>query len=466
MGIGQTHTCDRRQFLRLGGAVAATATMGMPAFAAGRGKPNILFIVTDQQHFETINAAGCTGVATPAMDRLVRGGTRFSLSYSTNPLCSPARSSMFTGRPTTETGVYQNNLSIRSTVPNLGQWLGQEGGYECVYAGKWHLPYTHQTRMPGFRVLTTALTGQGNLGDTFTSRACASFLRNRSQDKPFCMVAGFMQPHDICEWLRLNSGKLDTLPYPELRDQLPPLPANFLFDPKEPEQIAGRRKGNEGVRNGWSEEQWRYYIWSYYRHVEMVDAEIGRVLDAVEESGYGRDTLIVFTSDHGEGSAHHQNTRKNCLYDEAAHVPLIFSLPGEIGGGKLNSQRVVSGMDILPTICEYAGVAAPANVRGTGLRRVLEGGAAAGGEFCVSEVLSDLGRMIRTPEYKLITYKDDPVSQLFDMRTDPGEMRNLIDDPQHADTVKELRGMLRSWERRLDVAPGVPHAAYWRGETA
>jgi arylsulfatase A-like enzyme len=455
--------CDRRQFLRLGSAAAAGSLVSLPAFGAGKAKPNVLFIMTDQQHFDTIAAGGCSQTRTPAMDRLVKGGTRFAMSYSANPLCSPARSAMLTGRPTTETGVYMNNLAIRRTMPNMGQWLAQEGGYDCVYAGKWHLPGTHMTHIPGFRVLTTALMGQGNLGDTFTSRACAAYLRNRPKEKPFCMVASFMQPHDICEWLRLNSKHWDKLPYPELRGELPPLPANFNFDTKEPSLIAGRRRGNEGVRNQWSEEQWRYYLWAYYRHVEMVDAEIGRVLDALERNGYGQDTLIVFTADHGEGTAHHQNTRKNNLYDEAARVPLIFSLPGEIGASRLDSQRVVCGMDILPTVCDFAGVATPQKVRGHSLKGVLTGGNAPGGDFCIGEVQGDQGRMVRTAEYKLITYKDDPVSQLFDMRSDPGETRNLIDDAKHADTVRDLRGMLRDWERRLDGAPSVPNQTYWRG---
>jgi len=458
-----TPACDRRQFLRLGGAVAASSLLGHGALGAPATKPNILFVMTDQQHFDTIAAAGCGYVRTPALDRLVQGGTRFAMSYTSNPLCSPARSSMLTGRPTCETGVYVNDRAIRRDMPNLGQWLGQEAGYECVYAGKWHLPMGHTSNIPGFRVLSTGETGYGNFGDGLTSRACAAYLQNRSKDKPFFLVASFMQPHDICEWLRLNARQMERLPYPELRDQLPPLPDNFRFDPKEPAAISGRRKGNEGVSNNWTEEQWRFYIWSYHRHIEMVDAEVGRVLAAVEANGYGRDTLIVFTSDHGEGLGHHQTVRKNNLYDAAAQVPLVFRMPGEIGEGVLDTKRVVSGMDITPTICAYAGVAAPPKVRGYSLRGVLEDGAAPGGEFCVSEVQANLGRMVRTPDYKLITYTDDPGSQLFDMRSDPGETRNLIDEPAQADTVRSLRALLSGWEKRLDVAPGVPNRTYWRG---
>lgn len=458
-------SAERRRLLRLGGAAMAGTLLGPSAAAVGKARPNVLFLMTDQQHIDTIAAAGCGHVHTPNMDRLVKAGTRFDTSYSTNPVCSPARSSMLTGRPSSETGVFKNDLPIRPEMPNLGQWLAQEGEYECAYAGKWHLPMTHTTRIPGFRVLNTALGGNGYLGDGFTSRACAAFLRQRSRTKPFCLVASFLQPHDICEWLRLNSRRLDRLPYPELRDRLPPLPDNFHFDPKEPGLITGRRLGNEGLANRWSEDQWRYYIWSYYRHVETVDAEIGRVLDALEGEGYGNETLVVFTSDHGEGLGHHQNTHKNYLYDEAVRVPLIFSLPGEIGANQRHRERVVSGMDILPTICAYAGLAAPPKVRGHNLRRVLGGSPAPGGEFCIAEVQGNQGRMVRTPEFKLIAYRDEPIAQLFDMRDDPGETRNLIDEPGQADTVRSLRNLLGDWERNLDAAPGIPHREFWAART-
>ena len=134
--------------------------------------------MTDQQGINTISANGCQNIHTPNMDRLAHAGVSFIESHSTNPLCSPARSSMITGRMTSETGVITNDLPIRSDIPNLGQWLGA-GGYETTYIGKWHIPASYPSSIPGFKVIPTGIGGQGNIGDSAVSRACQGYLRNR-----------------------------------------------------------------------------------------------------------------------------------------------------------------------------------------------------------------------------------------------------------------------------------------------
>ncbi|MGM0494453.1 MAG: sulfatase-like hydrolase/transferase [Armatimonadota bacterium] len=459
----------RRDFLRIGGAATAgllTAGVGgfgsRPAFAQ-QTPPNVLLIITDQQHIDTISAAGCSQISTPALDALAERGTRFAHSVSANPLCSPARSAIFSGRTSCEAGVHVNGRPIRAEFPNLGQWLSSRGGYDAAYAGKWHLPQGATHFIPGFDVISTGVAGQGNIADTAVSGACAGWLDNRTSADPFLLVASFVQPHDICQWLRLNSRKMDELPISGLENQLPPLPDNFGFDPLEPASVASRREGNEGVSNGWSEEQWRYYLWSYYRHVEMVDAEIGRVLSGLEESGHADDTLVIFTADHGEGTAHHQMTRKNLLYDEALAVPLMVALPGEIAGGRADNAHLASGLDMMPTICDYAGIDAPPKMRGRSLRPVLEQRNTTWREFAVAEVNNNTGRAVRTDRFKYITYAGDPVEQLFDMIEDPGEMNNLADDAVYADTLADHRALLRDWERRLDVPEDVANREAWVG---
>jgi choline-sulfatase len=452
----------RRDFFRIGGAATAgllSAGLASRPASAQQARPNVVLIITDQQHIDTISAAGCEHISTPAMDALAERGTRFVHSVSANPLCSPARSAIFSGRTSCEAGVHVNGRPIRSQFPNLGQWLSEQGGYESVYAGKWHLPRGATHFIPGFEVLATGVAGQGNLCDSSISAACEGWLHNRRGTDPFLMVASFVQPHDICQWLRLNAGKMDELPISSL--DLPPLPDNFTYDPVEPESVASRRAGNEGVSNEWSQEQWRYYLWCYYRHVEMVDAEIGRVLRGIEESGHADDTLVIFTADHGEGTAHHQMTRKNLLYEEALAVPLVMSLPGEIGSGRADASHVASGLDIVPTVCDYAGVNAPPQMRGRSLRPALEQRNATWREFVVSEVNDNTGRAVRSDRYKYIKYADDPVEQLFDMREDPGEVSNLADDASHADVLADHRALLRDRESRLDVPEGVPHREAW-----
>jgi arylsulfatase A-like enzyme len=465
--VGELSDClvNRRDFIKLSsGAVALLADAYVFAGRRDRKpKPkNILLILTDQQHIDTIAAGGCRYVRTPSLDRLKTSGVSFTQSYTANPVCSPARSAVLTGRTSSECNVYVNGRPIRSDIPNLGQWFSMHTDYETFYTGKWHLPKTYTSNIPGFKVINTGISGFGYLCDTVMSRACEGFLRNRSKSEPFLLIASFMQPHDICEWLRLNMNNPAGLRYPELAAQLPELPDNFEFDKNEPERIRKTRLGNEPSKGNWSKEQWRYYRWSYYRNIEHVDAEIGRVLQALEDSGHAKDTLIVLTSDHGEGMGHHQMVRKSTLYDEAARVPLIFSWPGHISEKRTDTSHLASGIDIIPTLCDFAGIKPPENMRGRSLRSILEGAAATGNEFVVTEVSSNTGRMVRTDNYKYITYRNDSVEQLFDMKKDPNETVNLAANSRYSPILAEHQKLLREFESRLDVPSNVPNSDAWR----
>jgi arylsulfatase A-like enzyme len=386
----------------------------------------------------------------------------FTQSYSANPLCSPARSAVFTGRTSCECAVHVNGRPIRSDIPNLGQWFSEHTDYETFYAGKWHLPRTYTSNIPGFKVVNTGIGGFGYLCDTVMSRACEGFLRNRSRTKPFLLIASFLQPHDICEWLRLNMNNPGKPPYPELAGELPELPPNFEYDENEPDTIRRIRRGSETFKGKWNKEHWRYYRWSYYRHIEHVDAEIGRVLQALEDSGHHDDTLIVMTADHGEGMGHHQMVRKSSFYDESARVPLLFSWPGHVAENKTDTIHLTSGLDITPTLCDYAGIAPPANMRGVSLRDILEANGSPSRDFIVSEVTKNTGRMVRTEGYKYIAYKDNPNEQLFDMKADPGETQNLATSSRCASILAEHQNILHQWEARLDVPPSIPNADVWR----
>lgn len=461
------HRMNRRAFIKLSGSAVAVLAQGARAQRAvsrgsSRPKPkNMLLIVTDQQHLDTIRAGGCRHVHTPGLDRLVERGVRFTQSYSANPVCSPARSAIFTGRPSSEAAVPVNGRPIRSGLPNLGQWFREHTSYETYYAGKWHLPRTYTDDIPGFNVIHTGIGGFGYLCDSLMSRACEGFLRNRSRSKPFLLVASFLQPHDICEWLRLNTHDPGRLRYPELAGELPPLPENFQFDRSEPEPLRRRRLGDEPFKTGWSAQQWRYYRWSYYRNIEHVDAEIGRILHTLDDCGYTDETLIVFTADHGEGLAHHQMVRKSTLYDEAVRVPMVVSWPGHIAAHRTDTTHLVSGLDVMPTLCDYAGIEPPKGTRGTSLRDALEDRSRSSRDFIVSEVADNAGRMVRTSRYKYVAYCLDSTEQLFDMRDDPGETRNLAGETRCASIVAEHRRHLKAWESRLQVPGSIPHQDAW-----
>ncbi|MCX7015001.1 MAG: sulfatase-like hydrolase/transferase [Candidatus Sumerlaeota bacterium] len=447
---------SRRDFLKTGAFSAAALAAGTrlapaaPAAALAK-RPNFVFIIADQLCIDTISGHGCSFIQTPNIDRLLGCGMSFQTSYSANPLCSPARSAMFSGHMPSETGVVTNGIPIRSAFPNLGQWLSQEG-YESVHIGKWHMPATYPTAIDGFLVIPGGIGGQGNIGDTTVSRACQGYLANRSKTKPFFLVASFLQPHDICEWVSMHMGKPTDNPYPEIEGQLPPLPANYAFDAATEPARLGKSK-----RPTWTDAQWRYYLWSYDRHVEMVDAEIGRVLDALEASVEAKNTVVVLTADHGEGTAHHHLVLKNNLYDAASRVPFIVSFPQQWTAGKKDTTHLVSGTDIMPTICDYAGVKPPKGVVGRSVKPLIDGTSPEWREFVVSEVVV-IGRMVRTPDYKYVVYKGDPLEQLFDMKNDPGETKNVAGDSQFASVLEDHRKRLKEFESKLDLAPAKPGA--------
>ncbi len=445
------HSTTRRELLQAGATSAAAAAS--LAFAAPKPKqPNFLFIVTDQLGLDAIRGHGCPDVQTPNIDRLVQRGVTFLESHSTNPVCSPARSSLFTGRMPCETGVISNTRPIHPSVPNTGQWLGARG-YDAVYCGKWHLPGGYPTEIPGFTVLPVG-HGQGDLCDPLVSRSCEAYLKSRSREKPFVLVAALLQPHDICYWaIRGRELVPEKLPFPHLADQLPRLPPNHKARPKAPARL------DRIIYNGFSDEQWRYYIYIYYRQVEMVDADIGRLMNAVEESGEADNTIIILTSDHGEGRGRHRHVQKWYPYEEGVKVPMVVSCPGRMRQGLRDATHLVSGLDVMATMCDYAGIKPPPNCLGRSLRPLLEGKPTRWRAFVVSTHHLDrgwpasAGSMVRTERFKYVKYHGDPVEQLFDLRADPWETKNLYEDAKFADELKAHRKLLAQWQARLKPVP-------------
>ena len=441
---------SRRTFLKTsaaGGLGLILAARQAPA-ATEKRPPNLLFMHLDQHYWEAVSAFGCPHVSTPNIDRLAAQGSSFSLSYSANPVCCPARTCWYTGRASTENGVIMNDQwPIAPDMPDMGQWFSARG-YDSVYAGKWHV--TGRVLTQSFRVLTPG-SGIGEVTDGAVSRAAEGFLRSRKAgDKPFFLNVGFLQPHDCCYWVFEHHGGLPLTRLGPPPADLPPLPPNHGNCRQEPAPIARKREKRQGATE-WSPEHWRWYLWNYYRMVEMADAEVGRVLNALEDAGLARDTLVILSADHGDGLARHGLTSKMFLYDEAARVPFIAACPGRVQAGVRDTRHLISGLDVAPTLCDFAGIEGMPKARGLSLRPLLEGrGDTPWREFLVSDTFRT-GRLVRTPEYKYIAYQGDPATQLFDMRSDPGELTNLASEASKADTVRDLAGRLAEWEKTLDV---------------
>jgi arylsulfatase A-like enzyme len=347
-----------------------------------------------------------------------------------------------------ETGVRVNGLPIAADVPTLGE-IFREAGYDTVYGGKWHLPKV-AGEVRGFRAITRR-GGPASEMDTPLADACAGFLTGKPR-QPFLLVASFLNPHDICEWIRdhADPGKYDSTGFP-------PPPANMGVDPNEPEylqfhRIAGYDLMSKavGIASAWKREDFRHYLHAYYRLVEDVDRQAGRVLEALRQTGLDRKTLVVLTSDHGEGLGAHRWVQKAAFWEEVVRVPFIVSGPGVARRGIFDRSSLVSGLDLLPTLCDYAGVAPPAIVRGRSLRGALEG-TGFGRPYIVSE-LSEYGdktrqgRMVRTSRYKYVVFNGGVrPEQLFDLELDPGEISNMAGQSAAAPLLRRHRELLKEW---------------------
>ena len=459
----------RREFLKTFGTTiassgAALAWKGQHAYAKGNvtsqaNRPNILYIMTDQQFAGAMSCAGNKYLKTPAMDSIAENGVLFEKAYCADPLCVPSRTVMMTGRMPHETGITYNVRAKRDSVrlPMMGTILSR-AGYDCGYVGKWHIPNpTDQVDLHGFT--TVQLTKLDNR----IQPACADFI-SRKRDNPFLLVASFVNPHDICGWPSASVGgrNLRNGPIPEAppAGQCPPLPDNFEIPPCEPDIIRAMQELAPrwySIASEWNGDTWRQYRWAYYRLVEKVDEQIGIVLDALRKSGQEDNTLIIFASDHGDGMGAHRWNQKMVLYEETTRVPFIVSFKGVTRPGYVNRGHLVStGLDLIPTMCDYAGIKPPDALLGASVRALAEGRKPkAWRDFVVTETEFGhqfgqgdgvYGRMLRTARYKYVVYSEGNLrEQLTDMERDPGEMVNLVESPKHKAILEGHRRRLAAW---------------------
>ena len=449
-----------------------------------RQKPNILLIFTDQQNAGMLGVAGNKDLKTPSMDFLAKQGIRFTQAYCTSPVCGPARSSIVSGRMPHETGVEWNGQRMKEHVLNAGE-LFRRNGYLTVWGGKWHLPesypYAEQKSIKGFDLLPFWDVNKerwilGAETDKPLTKAVVDFINNYDQKEPLFLAVSYHNPHDICfyprkaGWISENDSLLEIRYYgfehqlpsaigmhPDSFPELPALPFNHEVDPHEPGFISEKRQNHleYGVETHmahmeFGSKEWRGYLNAYYRLTEMVDREIGQVLDALKASGMWENTLIVFTSDHGDGAAAHKWAAKLSLYEESSKIPMIFVYPGEIPAGIINQKNLVSQIDILPTMLDYAQIESEADFTGESLRSIMDDPSAVGRDYLVVE-LADYkpdstrkGRMLRLNQYKYNIYSTGE-EQLFNLQSDPGEMQNLIRNREYEEIRQACRDSLQIW---------------------
>ncbi len=441
----------------------ALFTIGIATLTAAEApkeaKPNILFLITDQHMADALSCAGNTYVKTPNLDKLAARGVRFTRNYVANPLCVPSRASLFSSRMPHELGIYGNTLGTDLAdkgVPTMGE-LMRTGGYDTYYAGKWHVheafpAYAKKKTMPGFELLPMEGGKDPRPGDKkteqkspqcdpFVTDAAVKFLQAKHAN-PFLLTISLLNPHDICEFPYFEGFKA-MLPNDE--SVLPPLRPNAR-DLEAVPSVLHSEKENRGAWSfgRWTDLQWRQYQWLYYRLVESSDQLLGRILDALENSDFKDNTIVVFTSDHGEMLGSHRLISKEKLYEESANVPLIVALPGR--PATTNTRSLTSGMDLMPTFLDFAGVPRPPELRGRSLRALLEGATYQEPDFVASESFDPESRMIRTARYKYVKYTfGENTEQFFDPEQDPYELHNLIAKPELAAEIELHRAYLARW---------------------
>jgi len=428
-------------------------------------RPNILYIFTDHQNASALSCAGNRDLQTPCLDGLAAGGTRFSHAYCTHPLCTPSRVSMLTGNMASRMGVWGNDAQWPQPVAqeSLGR-LFRQAGYRCGWAGKWHagwgisLPDTEKQDFGFQRVC--------GFDDRILAARCREFLRTPS-DQPFLLVASFDNPHNICE-----AGRDQLLPWGEIppapMGDYPNLPANFRPTVFEPQAITIRREGimSQLMATPYSLDRWRKYRYDYFRLVERVDRQIGEILDALDEIGIAENTIVVAASDHGEMNGAHELGHKQVLYEESVGVPFMVRDPRSRRAGETDDALVSAGLDLLPTLCDYAGIPAPRDISGISLRaRINDRNAPLSRNFVASETIvvgnphATEARMIRTREFKYVAYSRGSLrEQLHHMPSDPGEMVNLAVESRYEDVLREHRKILAAWCIQQRDAFGVHYA--------
>ena len=435
-------------------------------------RPNILWICTDQQRFDTIACLGNAHIRTPNLDRLASEGTAFTRTYCQSPICTPSRASFLTGMyPSSVHGCMNGNDHWSNAAP-LVTGLLTEAGYDCGLIGKLHLSGTagkieQRPSNDGYRVFEWSHSprdrwpaGMNQYVDWAKSRGAKfggkddTLLNSKAEfhqttwcadrainfiesagDQPWLLSVNIFDPHKPFDPPKeyMDRYDPDNLPGPlfqqsDFASQEALSGVDFQTPCRDPDSFDARKLKA-----------------AYYAMIELVDENVGRMLDALENTGQRENTLVIFMSDHGEMLGDHGLLLKGCrFYDGLVRVPLIMSWPGTISSGKTES-NLVELSDIAPTLMDIAGQEIPSKMQGRSLWPSLSSSSKEtahrqyvrceyyralqlGGEALDSHHGS-YATMIRDDRYKLVCYHGHDMGELFDMETDPGEFDNLWDHP-------------------------------------
>jgi arylsulfatase A-like enzyme len=491
-----------------GGSALAAETPASAAPGSGsqsKKPPNVLLLFSDQHHAGVLGCAGHPDVKTPNLDRLAADGVRFSRAYCQDAVCGPSRASLMTGLYPRTLGVLDNGEKIAKAVSHVPlPTLMKQSGYTTACFGKQHLAsamsVTWDTafgvlsgetptgywewiekkglfveflndwlaefgdRLPGvgfnysapLQARISRLPADATMEAYVTGKTIEFLQQRRPGDKPFFCWTSFYRPHQpytpTARWADLYDPEKIHLPG-SLRqppDQLPPFLRNWRVSDKRPINLAEAAR-DEGI--------YRRYIAYYYALVSEIDDDIGRIMETLRQTGLDENTLVIYTSDHGDFVGHHGMMEKchqgHSVYEDTLRVPLIFYWKGRILSGKEVSD-LVELVDIYPTLAEFCGIAPPPSVKlaGRSLVPALTEGKPVGRRYAIAENYSQIS--VITDRYKLGHWIEPPMAGrdfrsfgdlLFDRQSDPLELTNLAGKPELAEVEAQLRKDLAEWDR-------------------
>jgi arylsulfatase A-like enzyme len=463
---------NRRGFLERAGVVSAgllltgygrAAEGSSSPVRAGGKRPNILFVFADQLRYSALGSSGNRVVRTPNFDRLASEGLVFENAFANHPLCSPYRANILTGKYGFANGVPDNEYVLWDNQVTLAQAL-KAAGYRTAYVGKWHLgagPYPPAKRY-GFDLMFAFNCLNRHYGAVY----------HRNEAGPI-KVDKFAPEHDTDEAIRFmedHAGTRGDAPFAVVMSWEPPHwpydqypkefdtydPAKVDLPPNVPVQMA---------------EFARREIAQYYGNVSALDAQMGRLLEALGRLGIAEDTIVCFSSDHGDHLSSHgygkpmdkwlyptMRASKSTPYEESVHIPFLLRYPRFVESGR-RTRALFGCVDVMPTLLALCGVPIPAGVQGHNLAHIVVG--KDGGASPDSVYLMNMGtgwpdrprwvgcwRGVRTDSWVYARWRhsqDEHEPVLFDRRNDPYELNNLAGNPKFADVQQQMEARLKKW---------------------
>ena len=433
-------------------------------------KLNVLFVVADDLRPE-LGCYGVPAVRSPNIDRLAARGVRFERAYCQYPVCNPSRNSFLTGLRPDTTRTYDNNTPIRKTLPDVVTLpqLFRQNGYATANFGKifhrgltmedvraemddppsWDVARYYQATPAGRKGEGRNLTG-GKLAwchwqaaegtdedqpDGMIARDAIKLMEEH-RDKPFFLACGFHKPHDpfVAPKRYFDPYPLDGLKlYADPADRSPDLP----------HALGGG--AFQQAFGAFGDRERREFLRAYYAGVSFTDAQLGKMLDALDRLKLADRTIVVLLGDHGYHLGERGWWNKNTVFELSARAPLVVAAPGTKHAGAA-SPRTVELLDLYPTLADLTGLKPPANLQGASLRPLLDDPRAKWDRPAYTQVQRGkvMGRSVRTDRWRYTEWDDGRAgAELYDHQSDPGEYRNLAAHPAHADTVTKLNAIIR-----------------------